>query len=88
MANYDLSAPKKATNVSVNSDLLRQAKELGVNVSALVERNLAEHIKTLKIERWEAENKDAIESYNAMIERDGLWLNKARSKIWSKLAAV
>jgi antitoxin CcdA len=88
MANYDLSAPKKATNVSVNSDLLRQAKELGVNVSALVELNLAEHIKTLKIARWEEENKEAIDSYNAMIARDGLWLNKARSKLWSKLAAA
>jgi antitoxin CcdA len=88
MANYDLNAPKKATNVSVNSDLLRQAKELGVNVSALTEQSLAARVKDIKIARWEEENKEAIESYNAMIARDGLWLNKARSKIWSKLASV
>jgi antitoxin CcdA len=72
MANYDLSAPKKATNVSVNSDLLRQAKELGVNVSALAERSLAAHIKEIKIARWQEENKAAIESYNAMIRKEGV----------------
>ncbi len=72
MANYDLKAPKKATNVSVNSDLLRQAKELGVNVSALVEKELAARVKEIKIARWEEENKVAIESYNAMIRKEGI----------------
>jgi antitoxin CcdA len=72
MANYDLNAPKKATNVSVNSDLLRQAKALGVNVSALAERSLAAHVKEIKISRWQEENKEAIESYNAMIRKEGI----------------
>ncbi len=72
MANYNLSAPKKATNVSVNSDLLRQARALGVNVSALVEKELAARVKEIKIARWEEENKEAIESYNAMIRKEGI----------------
>lgn len=86
MANFDVLAPKKATNISVNSDLLRQAKELGVNVSALTERSLAAHVRELKTALWQAENAQAIASYNAMIAKDGLWLNPARAKAWSKLS--
>ena len=86
MANYDLSAPKKATNVSVNSDLLRQAKALGVNVSALVEKELATRVKEIKIARWEEENKEAIESYNAMIRKEGVFGSKWRSKLLNSLS--
>jgi antitoxin CcdA len=82
MANYDLSAPKKATNVSVNSDLLRQAKELGVNVSALVERNLAVFVAELKAQRWEKENASAIDAYNASIAKNGVWCDETRHNLW------
>jgi antitoxin CcdA len=88
MANYDLSAPKKATNVSVNSDLLRQAKELGVNVSALAERSLAAHVKEIKIARWQEENKEAIESYNAMIRKEGVFGSKWRAKMLNSLSSA
>ena len=31
---YDVAAPKKATNVSLNSDLLQKARSLKINLSA------------------------------------------------------
>ncbi len=31
---YDIHAPKKATNLSLNSDLLQKARDLKVNLSA------------------------------------------------------
>ena len=38
---FDVSAPKKPTNVSVNGDLLREARELDINLSqALEERRI------------------------------------------------
>ena len=37
---YDTSAPKKPTNLTVNSDLLRIAKALKINVSATLEHAL------------------------------------------------
>ena len=62
---YDVGAPKKAANLSVNSDLLAQAKKLGINISAVLEHSLADKVKMLKAEAWKRENKEAIEEYNA-----------------------
>ena len=35
---YDINAPKKATNLSLNSDLLQKARSLKVNLSATLEQ--------------------------------------------------
>ena len=39
---FDKEAPKKATNLSINSSLLAEARELKVNLSAPLERALEE----------------------------------------------
>ena len=39
---YDTSAPRKPTNLTVNSDLMRKAKERKINVSSVLEIALAE----------------------------------------------
>ena len=57
---YDLSAPKKSANLSVNSDLLAQAKQLGINLSALMEQTLAQRVKELKVQAWLEDNRGAI----------------------------
>ncbi|WP_448202798.1 type II toxin-antitoxin system CcdA family antitoxin [Azospirillum sp. sgz302134] len=72
------SAPKKATNVSLNSALLEEAKSLGVNVSRACERGLALQIAEVRAQRWLEENKDALESSNAYVERNGLPLAQYR----------
>ena len=40
MLTMDKSAPKRAANLSFNSDLLRQARALGINLSARLEPEL------------------------------------------------
>jgi toxin CcdB len=42
---YDPEAAKKATNLTVNSDLLAKAKELKINVSATLETALSEAVR-------------------------------------------
>ena len=37
---YDLHAPKKATNLSINSDLLTKAKNLDIDLSVTLEQAL------------------------------------------------
>ncbi|HYI72769.1 MAG TPA: type II toxin-antitoxin system CcdA family antitoxin [Skermanella sp.] len=69
---------KRATTVSLNSDLLEQAKILGINVSRACERGLAEQIAELRDKRWLEENRAAIESSNAYVEAHGLPLAKHR----------
>ncbi|MFZ4617014.1 MAG: type II toxin-antitoxin system CcdA family antitoxin [Rectinemataceae bacterium] len=43
---FDSNAPKKPTNLSINSDLLNQAKNLHINVSAVLESALAENLNS------------------------------------------
>ncbi len=76
---YDPGAPKKATNLSVNSDLLAQARALGINVSAVLEQSLAEQVKKLRAEAWVRENRSAIEAYNRDVEKHGTFSEELRS---------
>jgi antitoxin CcdA len=66
-----MDAPKKATNLSVNSDLLRQAKEYGINLSATFEKSLEEMVRKEKEKRWLEENKEAIEENNRRVAERG-----------------
>jgi len=70
---------KRATNLSLNAKVLDTARELGVNLSATVDALLAEEVKKRYWERWNAENKEAIEHYNARIKREGLPLAHHRT---------
>ena len=78
MLRFD-NAPKKATNLSLNSKVLEMARELGMNVSQTVDALLAEEVKRRYWEKWNEENKEAIEAYNARIAKEGLPLARYRS---------
>lgn len=71
--HFDTSAPKKAANLSINSDLLRQAKELHINLSQTVEAHLANLVREAKQHQWLAENADFIKAYNERIEKEGVF---------------
>ena len=43
---FDIQAPKKATNIRINSDLLAAAKKLKINLSATLETSLIELVIT------------------------------------------
>jgi antitoxin CcdA len=68
---YDSKAPKKATNLSVNADLLNRARELDINLSATLEQALVEVLRQRQRERWLAENRGAIAAYNDHVENHG-----------------
>lgn len=64
-------ARKRSTNVSLNEDLVREAKENGVSISAACEQGLAAALKKERERRWLEENAEAIKSYNAFVEKHG-----------------
>jgi len=70
---YNSRAPKKATNLSINSDLLRQAKEQHINLSNALEKRLIEMIAETKRREWEKENQGAIQAYNHRIQTKGVF---------------
>ena len=78
-AIYNKNAKKKATNISINSDLLLKAKKYKINISANVEKTLEELIKKEEIKNWEKENQDAIDSYNERISENGVFSDSLRS---------
>ncbi len=75
---FDASAPKKPTNVSINSDLLQQAKEHHINLSQALEIRLAEILRDEKRRNWLEENREAMEEYNRRIETDGVFSDGLR----------
>lgn len=76
---YDTKAGKKATNLTVNSDLLRRAREMDINLSAVLEDALLAVVKRRLRERWMAENREAIAAYNEHVEAHGVFSDGLRS---------
>lgn len=68
---YDSQAPKKATNLSINSDLLGKARDLDINLSAALEQALAQLLRQRQQEQWLQENREAIAAYNRDVEEHG-----------------
>ena len=75
---FNASAPKKNTNLSINSDLLQQAKEHHINLSQALELRLAEILREEKRRDWREQNKEAIEAYNLRIETRGVFSDGLR----------
>lgn len=74
----DLPSPRKPTNVSLNGDLLNEAKRLGINVSRACEEGLRARIRELKAQQWLEENREALLSSNEYVEKHGLPLARYR----------
>jgi antitoxin CcdA len=72
-------APKKATNLSLNSKVLEAAREMGMNLSQTVDALLADEVKRRYWKQWNERNKDAVDEYNARIAKYGLPLEKYRT---------
>ncbi|MEA3030354.1 MAG: antitoxin CcdA [Sphingomonadales bacterium] len=69
---------RRATNISLNTGILAEAKALGINVSRACEGGLEAEIARIRRESWLAENKSALESSNAFAETNGLPLAALR----------
>ena len=75
---YDTKAPKKSTNVSINSELLEKARDMKINLSSTLERALAEKVREAQRVLWKQENAKAIEAYNQFAERHGTFSDSVR----------
>lgn len=75
---FNPGASKKAANLSINSDLLNQAKALQINLSATLERALIEAIRDKQRQKWLQDNRLAIEDYNERVEDEGCFSDALR----------
>lgn len=75
---FDPEAPKKPTNLSLNSDLLKKCKAMNINLSATLEQALTDKLAKSKSEKWAKENKNAVRSYNDFVDEHGCFSDEFR----------
>ena len=75
---FDENAPKKAANLSVNSDLLAKTRALKINLSATLERALESELAKVEAKKWALENKAAIQAYNDFVDENGCFGDEFR----------
>ena len=75
---FDPTAPKKPTNVSINVELLQEARRLNLNLSQALEERLVELLREARRRRWLEENREALEDYNRFVERHGAFSDEVR----------
>ena len=74
----DNVTPKKATNLTINRDLLAEARSLNINLSATLEWALTEKVRQKKRSQWRQDNREAIEACNELAVQNGLFSDKHR----------
>jgi antitoxin CcdA len=75
---FSAQAPKKATNLSLNSELLAEAKRLNINLSATMEKALEKEVSSKLKAEWLEQNANSIQAYNELTEKHGLFSDSYR----------
>ncbi|MBV1876760.1 MAG: type II toxin-antitoxin system CcdA family antitoxin [Pseudomonadales bacterium] len=75
---FDTNAPKKATNLSINKELLAEARILKINLSATLEQALTEKVRMERRRQWLEDNQQAIDTCNELAKKNGLFADKHR----------
>lgn len=70
---------KKATNVTLSTDVLQDAKSLGINISKACDDFLRDLVGREKSRRWKEEHADYIKRSNKIMEEEGSALDQWRS---------
>lgn len=72
-------ALKKTIHLTLNPQVLAEAKKLGINISKACDAFLESLVRQEKERLWRLENVDFIASYNKTIEDEGLPLDSWRT---------
>lgn len=79
MSDPDYTQPerRKRVNLTVREDVMKEARDLGLNTSRAAEAGIEAAIRVEKGRRWKVDNREAIKTHNARIERKGVLLPPA-----------
>ncbi len=75
---YRRDARKRRTNLTINEDLVRVAKDLGLNLSGIAEEALAAAVREHASKRWIEENAEAIRAHNEHVAKHGVFSDGIR----------
>jgi antitoxin CcdA len=74
-----LPGRKRAVNVTVDEHVLAEARQLGLNLSQLLEDELRKRVTEERTRRFQEEHREAFDAHNRFIEKHGIWSAKHRS---------
>ena len=66
-------------NLSIDESVIREARDLGLNMSRVAEIAIAEAARLERNRRWREANREALDAYAQEVERDGLPLARFRT---------
>jgi len=69
---------KKPVNVSIRADLVEEARALGLNLSATLEKALESELREHRSAQWRKENATAIRELNEWVEENGIPFEELR----------
>lgn len=64
---------KKAVNLTLDAELIAEAKAFGTNLSQVLDTAVREVHREQRALKWWNDNKAAIEASNAELEKNGMW---------------
>jgi antitoxin CcdA len=75
----DAPQPSKGSApISIDPALTSEALDLGIDVTAVVDRHLRQVVAEARQRRWLVENRSALADANAFLDRYGLWSDGKR----------
>ena len=66
-----ITTPKRKTSLSLDANALDEARDLGLNVSALADEALRQAVKKAHHQRWLEENAEAFKAQSEWHEKHG-----------------
>jgi len=70
---------KKTVSVTLEPVLLQQARDAGINLSAVLAQALQQEINATGAERWKMENRAALQELNRITDEHGLLSDEYRT---------
>jgi len=70
---------KSRSNVTIDSKLLKEVREMKISISPVVEKALREKVAEEKERRWKEANKASIQAYSSFVVKQGLFSDGMRT---------
>ncbi|MGB3554821.1 MAG: type II toxin-antitoxin system CcdA family antitoxin [Jannaschia sp.] len=70
--------PTRKTSLTLDADLLDEAKGYGINISAAAKEGVEAVVRVERQRRWKEENREWIEGWNRWVSKNGLPLARYR----------
>ncbi len=70
---------KARTNVSIDGQLLEQARAHDISLSPLLEEALRDRLRKIEEDAWRSENREAFDSYTQFVAEHGVFSDGRRT---------